>query len=194
PKCTYDPPIPFPKRLQNKKAPAMEKIIEMFKQVQINPPLLDAIAQVPYYAKVLKDLCTKNRILQTSKKAFLAANVSAILSQPMVPKYKDATSNALINCRNGLMKLSFGHASVDFNIFRLGKHPANFDEVNLIHSIPDYIDTVFDIDFDGNFSECMQELQNVEGRDFFDVFSIQPLEPVGPLSTSLPKPSIEEPP
>ncbi|GAV91419.1 hypothetical protein CFOL_v3_34814 [Cephalotus follicularis] len=63
PKRSFDPPAPFPKRLQSKKAPTMEKIIETFKQVQINIPLLEAIEQVPSYAKVLKDLCTKKRIL-----------------------------------------------------------------------------------------------------------------------------------
>ncbi|GAV67086.1 LOW QUALITY PROTEIN: hypothetical protein CFOL_v3_10595, partial [Cephalotus follicularis] len=60
PKRSFDPPVPFPKRLEkNKKAPAMDKIIETFKQVQINIPLLEAIEQVPSYAKVLKDLCNR---------------------------------------------------------------------------------------------------------------------------------------
>uniref|UniRef100_A0A2N9ELE6 Retrotransposon gag domain-containing protein n=1 Tax=Fagus sylvatica TaxID=28930 RepID=A0A2N9ELE6_FAGSY len=33
-----------------------------------------------------------------------------------------ATANALINCRNGLMKLSFGHMTLEVNIFNIGKH------------------------------------------------------------------------
>ena len=32
-------------------------MMELFKQVHINLPLLDAIKQVPIYAKFLKDLC-----------------------------------------------------------------------------------------------------------------------------------------
>ena len=39
----------------------MEKITEIFKQVKINVPLLDAIEQVPAYAKFLKGLCVKKR-------------------------------------------------------------------------------------------------------------------------------------
>ena len=39
----------------------MEKILEMFNQVKLNVPLLDAIQQVPTYAKFLKDMCTKKR-------------------------------------------------------------------------------------------------------------------------------------
>ncbi|GAV59060.1 hypothetical protein CFOL_v3_02593 [Cephalotus follicularis] len=189
------------------KAPAMEKIIETFKQVQINIPLLEVIAHMPYCAKVLKDLCTKKWIPQTPKKAFLVANISAMVvldTQPLanlndkIPVIFGRpfleTSNSLINYRNGLMKLSFGNTSVDFNVFHLGKHPTDFDEANAIHSIPDHIDMHFDIDFDGKFSECMRDLEDVDGGDLFDVFSMQPLEPVGPLSTSLPKPSIKEPP
>ncbi|GAV67047.1 gag-asp_proteas domain-containing protein, partial [Cephalotus follicularis] len=110
PKCSFDPPAPFPKRLQNTKAPAMEKIIETFKQVQINIPLLEAIEQVPSYAKVLKDLCTKKRILQTPKKAFLTANISALFSQPTMQKYKDP-GYPTIACVIGNMKIE--HALLD---------------------------------------------------------------------------------
>ena len=54
--------VPFRNRLANQKTNAqMEKIREMFNQVQINVPLLDAIQQVPSYAKFLKDMCTKKR-------------------------------------------------------------------------------------------------------------------------------------
>ena len=33
------------------------EIYEIFKQVKVNIPLLDAIKQIPSYAKFLKDLC-----------------------------------------------------------------------------------------------------------------------------------------
>ena len=55
----YEPPDPFPNRLKPKKyMEQMEKILEIFKQVKVNVPLLDAIEQVPSYANFLKDLCT----------------------------------------------------------------------------------------------------------------------------------------
>ena len=63
----YKPIVPFPNRLANNKTTAqIEKIREMFKQVQINVPLLDAIQQVPSYAKFLKDMCTKKRKINVS--------------------------------------------------------------------------------------------------------------------------------
>ena len=43
------------------------------------------------------------------------------------------TTNALINYRNGLMKLSFGNMTIDLNIFNLEKKRNQFVNVNLIH-------------------------------------------------------------
>ena len=41
-----------------------------------------------------------------------------------------ATSNALINCRNNMMKLSFDNMTLDLNIFNLQTQPASFDDVD----------------------------------------------------------------
>ena len=57
--------------------------------MKINIPLLDAIKQVPSYAKFLKDLCTVKRKLHVKKKAFLAEQVSSILQNNSSLKYKD---------------------------------------------------------------------------------------------------------
>jgi len=51
--------------------------------------LLDAIKQLPSYAKFLNDLCTVKRKLNVKKKAFLAKQVSTILQNNNALKYKD---------------------------------------------------------------------------------------------------------
>ena len=51
--------------------------------------MLDAIKQIPSYAKFLKDLCTVKRKLNTQKKAILTEQVNAILKHNTPPKYKD---------------------------------------------------------------------------------------------------------
>ncbi|RVW64648.1 Transposon Ty3-I Gag-Pol polyprotein [Vitis vinifera] len=86
--------------------------------------LLDMIKQVPTYAKFLKDLCTVKRGLQVTKNAFLTEQVSAIIQRrklcanhPREPFL--ATSNAIINCRNGVMQLTFGNMTLELNIFHL---------------------------------------------------------------------------
>ena len=67
----------------------MEKILDVFKQVKVNIPLLEAVEHVPSYAKLLKDLFTKKRAHQTLKKVFLAANISEIIKSTVPIKYKD---------------------------------------------------------------------------------------------------------
>ena len=66
----------------------MEKLLEVFNQLRLNIPLLDAI-QVPSYTKFLKDMCTKKRKINVPKKVFLATNISELLSGPIPVKYKD---------------------------------------------------------------------------------------------------------
>ena len=66
----------------------MDKVREIFNQVKINIPLLDAIKQVPRYAKFLKGMCTKKRKTNVSKKVFLATNITELLSNQILVKYK----------------------------------------------------------------------------------------------------------
>ena len=58
----YRPVAPFPQRLiPAKPQDKYQEYLEVFKQVKINILLLDAIKQIPSYAKFLKDLCTVKR-------------------------------------------------------------------------------------------------------------------------------------
>lgn len=80
---------PFTQRLPKaKKGSSTAEIMEIFKQVSINIPLLNAIKQMPSYAKFLKDLCTKKRTVYAQKKAFLAEIISSILQYKIPSKYK----------------------------------------------------------------------------------------------------------
>jgi hypothetical protein len=81
---------PYPERLQApKNGGKLEDILEVFKQVQINISFLDAIQQIPSYAKFLKDLVTVKRKTNVPKKAFMAEQVSAILQCKLPLKYND---------------------------------------------------------------------------------------------------------
>ena len=231
----FVPRAPFPQLLvPTKRESNFNDILEVFKQVNINLPLLDAIRQIPSYAKFLKDLCTRKRKLSVQKKAFIASHVSSIIQNTTTPKYKDpgsptisctigkyrvekalldlgasvnllpyhvylklglgemkptqmtlqladrsvkiprgviedvlievnkfiypvdfvildtqpvpdpenqipvilgrpflATSNAIINCRNGIMNLSFGNMTIELNIFNISKLPSELDDSNI---------------------------------------------------------------
>jgi len=54
---------------------------ETFSQVKINISLLDAVQQMPPYARFLKELCTAKRATGVPKKAFLTSSANSILSQ-----------------------------------------------------------------------------------------------------------------
>jgi len=49
-----------------------------------------------------------------------------------------ATSNALTNCRNGMLKLSFEKMNVELNIFSLQRQPTIFDEFDSVNWLDVY--------------------------------------------------------
>jgi len=104
-KTDSPPSLPFPHAMtKQRKVNHNSEIFETFKHVRINIPLLDAIKQVPSYAKFLKDLCTVKRKLNVKKKAFLAEQISVILQNNNALKYKD-TGCLIIYCFNGEHKI-----------------------------------------------------------------------------------------
>ncbi|CAN6697891.1 unnamed protein product [Malus baccata var. baccata] len=85
--------VPFPSRfMQTKKEEAEKDILETFRKVQVNIPLLGAIKQVPRYAKFLKELCTTRKRMSTKEVVKVGENVSAILQRKLPPKCKDPGS------------------------------------------------------------------------------------------------------
>jgi hypothetical protein len=90
PSRSFVPKVPYLEILQApKKRGKFEDILEVFKQVQINIPFLDAIQQIPSYVKFLKDLITMKRKTNVPKNAFLTEQVSSILQCKLPLKYKD---------------------------------------------------------------------------------------------------------
>ncbi|XP_031116495.1 uncharacterized protein LOC116020153 [Ipomoea triloba] len=83
-------PPPFPSRLaKSKKVEEQKEILETFRKVEVNIPLLDAIKQIPRYAKFLKELCTNKRKLKGNEMVSMGENISAVLQKKLPPKCKD---------------------------------------------------------------------------------------------------------
>ncbi|XP_062155179.1 uncharacterized protein LOC133863232 [Alnus glutinosa] len=202
----FVPKAPFPERLTApKKGSKFDDILEVFKQVQINIPFLDAIQQVPSYAKFLKDLVTIKRRTNVPKKAFLTEQcdllpysfyvqlglgeikptsvtlqladrsvkvprgiiedvlikvdkfyypvdfivldtepvmnveiqILVILGRPFL-----ATANALINCRTGVMKLSFGNMIVELNIFDISRQPFDYERARSAYATEEIVEEI----------------------------------------------------
>ncbi|KAI5338678.1 hypothetical protein L3X38_017950 [Prunus dulcis] len=76
----FRPIAPFPSRLsKSKKDQGLDEIMETFKKVQINIPLLSAITQIPKYAKFLKNLCTNKRRFKEHEQVALSEEIPKAL-------------------------------------------------------------------------------------------------------------------
>ncbi|KAJ9556479.1 hypothetical protein OSB04_011093 [Centaurea solstitialis] len=83
-------PPPFPTRFQmSNKAREEKEILDTFRKVEVNIPLLDAIKQIPRYAKFLKESCTNKRKLRGNETISMSENVSAVFQKMLPPKCKD---------------------------------------------------------------------------------------------------------
>ncbi|RDX97084.1 hypothetical protein CR513_20192, partial [Mucuna pruriens] len=55
-------PLSFPNRIvSTRRSEIDEDLLKLFKKMEINIPLLDAIKQIPKYTKFLKELCVHKR-------------------------------------------------------------------------------------------------------------------------------------
>ena len=90
--------------------------------------------------------------------------VPIILGRPFL-----ATSNAIINCRNGVMQLTFGNMTLELNIFHLSKNhmqpvEEGLEEVCIIDTILEEQDDqqqMQDVLIE-ELSDCSEELQEVQ--------------------------------
>ncbi|XP_059650646.1 uncharacterized protein LOC132296462 [Cornus florida] len=226
--------VPFPQRLQEtskaaKQASKLQDIMEMFKQVKINLPLLDAIQQISAYTKFLKDMYRSTKqprgviedviikvdkfyfpvdfiVLDTEPVPEPRRHIPVILGRPFL-----AAANASINCRTGVMDVSFGNMKVRLNIFNASQYPLDNNDCFLVDAIDECVEemTPFALTkdplkaclsyFDAESFDVKKSIEEVNA--LFDVASMHnttpwkiPIEPLPQLSSKPPIPSLECPP
>ncbi|GJZ59619.1 DNA-directed DNA polymerase [Tanacetum coccineum] len=87
------PPVRFPKRLRKEKDEAQQKkFLENLKQPYINLPFIEALAQMPKYAKFLKGLLTNKIRLEEACKIIMNERCFVILLNKLPTKEKDPGS------------------------------------------------------------------------------------------------------
>ncbi|RDX76710.1 hypothetical protein CR513_43275, partial [Mucuna pruriens] len=80
-------PMPFPTRtISARKPESNEELLKMFQKVEINIPLLNAIKQIPKYAKFLKELCVHKRKKIKGSKEIGCVNENFIEGAQTLPK------------------------------------------------------------------------------------------------------------
>ncbi|PIN21584.1 hypothetical protein CDL12_05712 [Handroanthus impetiginosus] len=96
---------PFPERFaKSKKEEEDKEILETFRKVEVNIPLLDAIKRIPHYAKFLKELCTNKKKLKGNERIRVGENISVVLQRRLPPKCKDPGMFS-IPCKIGSIRI-----------------------------------------------------------------------------------------
>ncbi|PHT39974.1 hypothetical protein CQW23_18828 [Capsicum baccatum] len=99
------PPPPFPQRLKKVADDTkFSKFMTMLKQLTINVPLVEALEQMPGYAKFMKDLLTKKRAASYELKDVIH-HCSAIATRSLVQKKADPGAFT-IPCTIGSMNIA----------------------------------------------------------------------------------------
>ncbi|KAJ9159387.1 hypothetical protein P3X46_024895 [Hevea brasiliensis] len=115
-----------------------KEILETFRKVEVNIPLLDVIKQVPRYAKFLKELCTTKRKLRNNEKISVGENVSALIQRKLPHKCKDPGSFS-IPCRIGDSKFEYAIADLGASINVMSNSVFQTLNLGLIFPIDFYI-------------------------------------------------------
>jgi len=83
---SYSPLPPYQNFLKTKTKNLEEldqEILNTFKKVEMNITLLDAVRQIPKYAKFLKELCTNRRHVRDNEVVNMGRNVSSLIKRPI---------------------------------------------------------------------------------------------------------------
>ncbi|GJU55521.1 reverse transcriptase domain-containing protein [Tanacetum coccineum] len=91
----HQPPIPYPSRLNKDKLHdksdiQIHKLLQMFKKLHFNINLAEALALIPNYAKILKDLLSDKEKLLGLANTSLTENCSAVLLKKLPKKLRDS--------------------------------------------------------------------------------------------------------
>ncbi|XP_022883220.1 uncharacterized protein LOC111399971 [Olea europaea var. sylvestris] len=87
------PPLPFPQKYLKKEFDEkFVKLLEIFKKIHVNIPFAEALAQMPNYAKFVKEVMSKKRKLEEFENIKLTGKCRVILQKKLPHKLKDLGS------------------------------------------------------------------------------------------------------
>ncbi|KAI3819513.1 hypothetical protein L1987_13353 [Smallanthus sonchifolius] len=112
----YTPAIPYPGRLKKQKMEEQYgKFLGLCKQLHINLPFVEALAQMPKYARFLKDILTNKRKLEELSQVTLNEECSAVIQNKLPEKRRDPRSFT-IPCLIGSLSVSNALADLGASI------------------------------------------------------------------------------
>ena len=142
-------------------------------------------------------------VLETKPTLNASTQILVILGRPFL-----ATSNALINCRSGVMKISFGNMIVELNIFDINKQVLDNEDICGVNMIEGLVrDAFIESSCEDSLKACLtcvdcnldteKSIEEVNALlDFVPFLSINSWQPkVVPIPfSSSPLPSTVKPP
>ncbi|XP_022846278.1 uncharacterized protein LOC111369022 [Olea europaea var. sylvestris] len=171
----YVPPISFPQKLQKHKLDKQfQKFLDVFKKLHINISFAEALAQMPNYAKFMKDILSNKRKLEDNETVMLTEECSAIFQHKLPPKLNDPGNKALcdLGASINLMplslfkKLGLGEAKATTISLQLAdrsiKHPRGICE-DILVKVDKFI---FPVDFIILDMEKDRDVPLILGRPF----------------------------
>ncbi|KAK8667529.1 hypothetical protein V6N13_007678 [Hibiscus sabdariffa] len=97
------PPPPFPQRLKKQEQDyQFKKFFDILKQVHINLPLVEALQQMPNYAKFLKDMVSRKKRIEEFETA-AATETCLALMHNKIPTKKTDTGSSPLNAPLGII-------------------------------------------------------------------------------------------
>ena len=85
--------MPFPHRIQKaRREEQFSKFLEIFKKIEINIPFVEAIDQMPNYAKFLKEILSKKKKIAEEGIVNLTSTCNAVIQRSLPAKMKDPGS------------------------------------------------------------------------------------------------------
>ncbi|KAM2208464.1 hypothetical protein ACFXTI_024457 [Malus domestica] len=109
--------------MQTQKEESDKDILEIFRKVQVNIPLSDAIKQIPKYAKFFKKLCTTRKQIWEKEAVHVSENVSTMLQRKLPPKYKDPGSFTIpfvignTRCEHAMLDLGASINVIPYSVY-----------------------------------------------------------------------------
>ncbi|KAI3725393.1 hypothetical protein L1987_65181 [Smallanthus sonchifolius] len=112
----YTPAVPYPGRLKKQKMEEQYgKFLGLFKQLHINLPFVEALAQMPKYARFLKDILTNKSKLKDLSQVTLNEECSVVIQNKLPEKRRDPGSFT-IPCLIGSLSVSNALADLGASI------------------------------------------------------------------------------
>ncbi|XP_076923204.1 uncharacterized protein LOC143585270 [Bidens hawaiensis] len=213
--------VPYPARLLRQKyVEEYGHFLDMFKQLKINLPFVEALQHMPKYAKFLKDLLSNKKQLEGLSTVCLNEGCSTVVQKKLPEKLADP-GHFTIPCMFGSSTESYALADLAkalIDVFdgkitlRVGEENVTFDVVKSMRNSSSQDDSVYFLDtFISQFERCLDYISGADllnQEDEVDVPSEHDLSSLSSSPTKYPevftvadstegpkeRPSIEAPP